>query len=47
MPHVPSPYAVIDYLNMDIHQGDAGLSSVYTPGARLGLKVFMDVTIHG
>ena len=49
MPHVPFPsYAVIDYFNLDIHQGDAqGFRELIQRAHALGLKVFMDVTIHG
>jgi len=49
MPHVPYPsYSVIDYKNMEIQQGsDAGFRAFIARAHELGLKVFMDVTMHG
>ncbi len=49
MPHVPYPsYSVIDYLNLDIHQGSARDFKAFVQRAHEpGLKVFMDVTLHG
>jgi hypothetical protein len=49
MPHVPYPsYSVIDYLDLDIQQGSAGGFKAFVERAHaLGLKVFMDVTMHG
>jgi glycosidase len=49
MPHVPYPsYSVIDYLDMEIQQGsDAGFRAFIERAHELGLKVFMDVTMHG
>jgi hypothetical protein len=49
MPHVPFPgYSVIDYLDVGIHQGsEAGFRAFIARAHELGLKVFMDVTMHG
>lgn len=49
MPHVPYPsYSVIDYKDMEIQQGsDAGFRAFIQRAHELGLKVFMDVTMHG
>lgn len=49
MPHVPYPsYSVIDYKDMDIQQGsEEGFRKFIAAAHELGLKVFMDVTIHG
>lgn len=49
MPHVPYPsYAVIDYKDLEIQQGsEAGFRAFIQRAHELGLKVFMDVTMHG
>lgn len=49
MPHVPYPsYSVIDYKDMEIQQGsDKGFREFIARSHELGLKVMMDVTIHG
>lgn len=49
MPHVPYPsYSVIDYKDMEIQQGsDKGFRQFIARAHELGLKVMMDVTIHG
>jgi glycosidase len=49
MPHVPYPsYSVIDYHDLEIQQGsDAGFRAFIDRAHALGLKVFMDVTMHG
>src|SRR5579884_503825 len=49
MPHVPYPsYSVIDYKDLEIQQGsDAGFRAFIARAHELGLKVFMDVTLHG
>lgn len=49
MPHVPYPgYAVIDYRNMEVQQGsEAGFRALVKEAHALGLKVLMDVTMHG
>jgi glycosidase len=49
MPHVPYPsYSVIDYMDMDIQQGsDAGFRAFVSRSHELGMKVFIDVTMHG
>ena len=49
MPHMPLPgYSVIDYLDIDIQQGSAaGFRAFIERAHELGLKVFMDVTLHG
>jgi glycosidase len=49
MPHVPYPgYAVIDYRNMEVQQGsESGFRAFIQAAHALGMKVFMDVTMHG
>ena len=49
MPHMPLPgYSVIDYLDIEIQQGsEAGFRAFIAHAHELGLKVFMDVTLHG
>lgn len=49
MPHQPFPtYSVFDYHDVDTHYGSAeGLKKLTAKAHDMGMKVFLDVTIHG